>query len=278
MALGGRTLVMGILNVTPDSFSDGGRYLDPSRAVERALQMQEEGADLIDVGGESTRPGSDEVDAGEEWRRLKDVLPRLSASLQVPVSVDTRKSSVAGQALEAGAEIVNDVSMLRYDPRLAQTAARYGAGLILMHSRGYPKTMQDSPAYGDLWAEILSELSAAAALAESAGVAGGKIVVDPGLGFSKSFDDNLKILRELSRLHALGRPALVGASRKSFLGRILDQPATGRGVGGAVCVAACALAGVSIVRVHDVKEAVEAARVADAIRGAGNPVERPQGP
>jgi len=271
---------MGILNVTPDSFSDGGAHLDPAAALDRALAMEAEGADAIDVGAESTRPGSAGVGEGEEWSRLAPVIGSIAKRLRIPVSVDTRKASVAERSLEAGAEIVNDVSMLRFDSGMANVVGKHRAGLILMHSRQEPATMQVAPGYRDLWGEVLAELSAACGAAEEAGVDPSRLLVDPGIGFSKTADHNLSILAGLSRLEALGKPAVVGPSRKSFLGAVLDGAGpTEREFGTAAAVAACAWAGVAFVRVHSVLPMVQVCRTIAAIRSAGAfPLARSQGP
>jgi dihydropteroate synthase len=259
---------MGVLNVTPDSFSDGGRYLDPSRAVEHAHQMVEEGADLIDVGGESTRPGSLPVPAKEELRRILPPLKRLIDKLPVPVSVDTTKADVASAALAEGADLINDISGLGFDPRVASVVAGAGAGLILGHIRGIPRTMQQDPRYSDLLADIREYLRERILLAEAAGVHPEAIVVDPGIGFGKRVEDNLLLLKCLPALHGLKKPILVGPSRKSFIGQVLDLPVEERTEGTAAAVAVAIWQGVHIVRVHDVRTMVRVARMTEAIRGA----------
>ena len=267
----GRTLVMGVLNVTPDSFSDGGEFQDTGRAVARAEEMAAEGADILDVGGESTRPGAGAVPAEEELRRVVPVIERLSAKLTVPISVDTTKAVVARAALDAGAEIVNDISGLRFDPLLADEAARARAGLVLMHSRGRAETMHSLPPVPDIMAEVVGGLNASIAEAEGRGVERAAIVVDPGIGFGKSQEQNLELL---ARLHGFARlfadlPILVGTSRKSFIGRLLaGAPAAERLHGTMATVTAAVLAGAHIVRVHDVRAAVETVCVADAIKRA----------
>lgn len=267
----GRPLVMGILNVTPDSFSDGGRYLDPGAAAERAARMIEEGADLVDVGGESTRPGAKPVPAEEEWRRVGPVLERLAAgSDPVVVSVDTTKGEVARRALDAGASIVNDVSGLRFDRSIAEMAARTGAGLVVMHMRGDPSTMQADVAYDDLVGEVRDRLRESVEVAVQSGCDPEQVVVDPGIGFGKSAEGNLELLARLDRLLPLGRPILVGPSRKSFLGALLDLPPEERVEG---TLAACVVAltrGARIFRVHDVAPARRALDVAEAIRRRGD--------
>jgi dihydropteroate synthase len=264
----GEPLVVGILNVTPDSFSDGGRYLDAAAAVDRARALVAEGAGMIDVGGESTRPGAVDVSASEEIARVVPVIRRRAAELEVPVSVDTRKAEVARAALEAGAAVVNDVTALR-DPAMAGVVAGAGAGLVLMHMRGTPRTMQVDPRYDDVVAEVAAELGTALETAERAGIDPERVVVDPGIGFAKGFHHNLELLRGLEGLGRLGRPVMLGVSRKAFLGQILGgAPAEERAIATA---AACVLglqAGARIFRVHDVKVVREALLVAEAIRTA----------
>lgn len=258
---------MGILNVTPDSFSDGGLHFDASRAVERGLRMVDEGADIIDVGGESTRPGSEPLPLAEELRRVVPVIASLSARVSVPISIDTYKAEVARRALDAGASIVNDISGLRFDRDLAKVAAERKVPLVIMHIKGSPKNMQKDPAYIDLIPEILDYLRGSISIALKAGLPEEMIVVDPGIGFGKTFDHNLEILDNLERFASLGRPVLVGPSRKAFIGKILgDAPAQERVFGTAAAVTAAILNGANIVRVHDVKEMAEVAKVADAIR------------
>jgi len=264
---GGRTLVMGILNVTPDSFSDGGKFLDPEAAVARGVRMLAEGADIVDVGGESTRPGSEPVSEAREIERVVPVIAALSRLPGALVSVDTTKARVAEEALAAGAAIINDVTALRGDPRMASVAAASGAGVVLMHMLGSPKSMQESPVYGDVVAEIAAFLKERMAAAAAAGIARDAVVVDPGIGFGKTLEHNLEILRRLREFAALGRPLLVGPSRKSFIGGILDGlPPKDRLEGTAAAVALCAAGGAAIVRVHDVLAMSRVVRVADAIR------------
>lgn len=263
-----RPVVMGVLNVTPDSFSDGGRHLDPGAAAERAFRMVEEGADLVDVGGESTRPGAEPVPADEEWARIEPILERLEA-LPAPVSVDTTKWEVARRALDAGAAVLNDVSGLRSDPRLADLAASRGAGLVLMHMKGDPRTMQEDPTYADLPGTVADFLTRAAEEARRRGCAPDRIVLDPGIGFGKTAEGSLRLLRELPRFVALGYPVLVGPSRKSFIGHTLDLPVSERGEG---TIAACVVAlerGARLFRVHDVRATRRALDLAHAIRTAG---------
>jgi dihydropteroate synthase len=271
LPLGVRTLVMGVLNVTPDSFSDGGRFGDAGRAAARAEEMVEEGADLIDVGGESTRPGGAPVSAGEEMRRVIPVVETLAGRVSVPLSVDTTKSEVARAALAAGAEIVNDISGLRFDPALADEAARAGAGLVLMHSRGTVNSLHTLPPVADIMAEVSGGLRRSIAEAGRRGVRRESLALDPGIGFGKSFEQNLLLLARLDDLAAAfpGFPLLVGTSRKSFIGRLLgDAPPAGRLHGTMATVAVAILRGAHLVRVHDVRAAVETARVTDAVRVA----------
>jgi dihydropteroate synthase len=271
LEIGRRTLVMGILNVTPDSFSDGGAFLEPDAAVERAKRMLAEGADLVDIGGESTRPGADPVPVEEEVRRVVPVVARVVRETGGVVSVDTRKARVAEEALAAGAEIVNDVSALRDDPRMADVVARMGCGVVLMHMQGDPKTMQRDPRYGDVVADVTAFLRERGRAAFHAGVLDEAIVYDPGLGFGKTYEHNLVLLRRLPELvRALGRPVVVGPSRKSFVGTALGGvPPDARLEGTAAAVAAAVLGGASVVRVHDVAAMTKVAKVADAIRSEG---------
>jgi dihydropteroate synthase len=257
---------MGILNVTPDSFSDGGRFLDPARAVEQARRMAEEGADLIDVGGESTRPGAAPVSADEEAARVLPVLRAIRDGLAVPVSVDTRRAAVAREALAAGADVINDVSGLA-DAEMAGVVAPSGAGLVLMHMRGTPETMQRLTDYGDVVEDVTAELEASLARADAAGIARERVVVDPGIGFAKTAEQSLALIAGLARLQArLGRPVLLGPSRKSFIGALLGGvPADARDAGTVgACVAGLAR-GARLFRVHDVRAARQALDVADAI-------------
>jgi dihydropteroate synthase len=258
---------MGVLNVTPDSFSDGGGLADPDAAVARGLELFEDGADCVDVGGESTRPGAARVPPGEEARRVVPVIEGLRKRGAGPVSVDTTKASVARAALDAGADLVNDVSGFGYDPAMAPLVAERGVPAVLMHLRGEFSAMHSAPAYRDVMGEIVAELGAALDRAAAAGVARERLVVDPGIGFSKDAAHSLEALRRLPELSALDRPVLVGPSRKSFIGKVLDLPVERRLMGTAAAVAACVLAGAHVVRVHDVAEMVEVVRLCDAIRG-----------
>ncbi|MDQ3753439.1 MAG: dihydropteroate synthase [Acidobacteriota bacterium] len=270
LSLGERTLVMGILNVTPDSFSDGGRFSDLERALAHAEGMLAEGADIIDIGGESTRPGGEPVSVEEELRRVVPVIEESKKRVpHVLISVDTTKSEVARAALAAGAEIVNDISALRFDFHLADEAARAGAGLVLMHSRGTPATMHRLPPVADIFGEVTSSLRRSITMAERRGVARESIALDPGIGFGKSFEQNIELLAKLDQIVEAfpDFPMLVGTSRKSFIGRLLDDaPVEERLHGTMATVTASILRRADIVRVHDVRAAVETARVADAIK------------
>jgi dihydropteroate synthase len=281
LLLGPRTLIMGVLNVTPDSFSDKGKFADPARAIEHALAMQHHGADILDLGGESTRPGSRGTPADEELRRILPVLERLRGRLEIPISIDTRKAEVAEAAIAAGAELINDISALRNDPRLAEVARRHRVPLILMHMRGEPLTMQEKPFARDILKEVTAGLRAAIARALRAGVPKSQIVLDPGIGFGKSFRQNYELLARLPQLARLGFPLLVGTSRKRFLGATLAPAFSGlpRGAtdtasaspearlwGTAATLTAAILGGAHIVRVHDVAEMAQLARVADCLR------------
>lgn len=262
---------MGVLNVTPDSFSDGGQFFSFDKAIAHAEQMISEGADIIDVGGESTRPGSEFVSEDEELRRVIPVIERLASS--IPISIDTTKASVARAALQSGAEIVNDISGLRFEPAIADEAARAGAGLILMHSRGTPKTMQQLPRVDDIVSEVIGGLRESIAIAAQRGVARQSIAIDPGLGFGMSGAQNVEVIARLSEIVSefADLPLMIGPSRKSFLGKLLDGAPAGRRLSGTIAsVTASVMNGAHIVRVHDVKATVEAVRVADAITQVNN--------
>jgi len=266
LRLGERTLVMGVLNVTPDSFSDGGQYCDPERAVQRAFEIERTGADILDVGGESTRPGSAGISLAQEMGRVLPVLERLRGHLKIPISVDTSKSEVAEAAAERGAEIINDVTALGADPRLAEIAARRKLPLILMHMRGEPRTMQKKPFARDVMGDVRIGLGHAVARARRAGVAKSQILLDPGIGFGKSTRQNFELLARLPELARLGFPLLVGTSRKAFIGKALGTRARGERIWGtAATVAASVLGGAHIVRVHDVAEMIQVVAIADAI-------------
>jgi dihydropteroate synthase len=274
LVLGKRTLVMGVLNVTPDSFSDGGKFFNLKRAVAAALAMEQSGADILDVGAESTRPGSTGIFTEEELRRLLPVLRVLRSRLRVPISVDTQKSEVAEAAIAAGAEIINDISGLKNDPALAQVAAKHRVPLVLMHMRGRPLTMQKEPFAKNVLQDVTSGLRRSVAIARRAGVAQSQIILDPGIGFGKSYAQNYELMANLSVIAKLGYPLLVGTSRKGFLGRTLardGKPAAAeqRIWGTAATVAASILNGAHIVRVHDVEEMAQVAKVADAVVRGG---------
>jgi len=266
LVLGERTLVMGVLNVTPDSFSDGGQFFSAKRAIRRALAMERAGADLIDVGGESTRPGSFGISAEEELRRVLPVLKGLKGRLRIPLSIDTVKAEVAEAALEAGAEMINDISGLRFDPRLAEVARRRRVPLLLMHMRGTPATMQKRPFARNIWRELERGLGWSVEQALRAGVKRSQLLIDPGIGFGKSAEQNLEILRGLERLRKFRLPIVIGTSRKTFIGKVLGgAPPAERLWGTAATVAASVFGGAHIVRVHDVAEMVQVVRVADSI-------------
>ena len=266
LVLGERTLIMGVLNVTPDSFSDGGKFFNADAAVEHALAMEQAGADLLDLGGESTRPGSEGISPEEEFARVGPVLEKLCGKLKIPVSIDTQKAIVAERAIAAGAEIINDISGLSTDPALGNVARGHRVPVILMHMRGKPRTMQKGPFARDVMRDVMAGLRAAVARARKAGIAKSQIVLDPGIGFGKNYAQNCELLARLAELGRLGYPLLVGASRKSFIGYLLGgAPEQERGWGTAAAVTASILGGAHIVRVHDVAEMVQVARVADAI-------------
>ncbi len=267
LTLGPRTLVMGIVNATPDSFSDGGSFAEAERAVAHGLSLFEAGADVVDVGGESTRPGGAAVGPEEETRRVVPVIEGLRRRADGLVSVDTTKAQVARAALDAGADLVNDVSGFRFDPELGPLVARCGVPAVVMHLRGDFETMHLAPAYRDVMGEIAAELRESLARATRAGLPPERLIVDPGIGFAKDANHSLEALRRLGELHGLGRPILVGPSRKSFIGKVLELPASERLFGSAAAVAACVLAGAHLVRVHDVREMLQVVRVCDAILG-----------
>jgi dihydropteroate synthase len=262
-----KTHIMGILNVTPDSFSDGGLHFDKSSAVNRALRMAEEGADIIDIGGESSRPGAEPVSIEEETRRTIPVIEALAKELRIPISIDTYKSEVAKRAIDAGAAIVNDISGLRFDPEMPGMVAAYQVPVVIMHIRGTPKNMQKNPTYQALIPEILDYLRDGIGMATDAGISEEMIIVDPGIGFGKTFEHNLEIINNLKAFTVLRKPVLTGPSRKAFIGKILgDAPAAERLEGTIAAVAVSIMNGANIVRVHDVREMAQAAKVADAIK------------
>jgi dihydropteroate synthase len=261
-----RTLVMGIINVTPDSFFDGGWRQDAAKAIADGIEMAAAGADLLDVGGESTRPGAQPVSEDEELARVLPVLRGLRREVNVPISIDTYKSAIARAALDAGADIVNDISALRFDPAMAPLVAAEKVPVVLMHMRGTPRTMQREPQYNDVVREVRDFLAAQLYEAMDAGIAQDMIVIDPGIGFGKTVEHNLQLLRALPALAALGQPVLVGVSRKTFIGKILNVEPADRLEGSLAAAVAAVLAGANIVRVHDVAETCKAVRIADAIR------------
>ena len=260
-----RTHIMGILNVTPDSFSDGGLFFEPEKAVERGLQMAEEGADIIDIGGESTRPGSESVTEEQEIERVVPVIECLVREVRIPLSIDTCKAGVAAAALQAGASIVNDISGMTFDLQMMDVARRHDATVVLMHIKGTPKTMQQHPQYENVIREVYEFLSIQSGKARAHGIR--QILVDPGIGFGKDLGQNLDLMKGLKTFSLLGCPILVGPSRKSFIGTLLDLPVEERLEGTAAAVTACILHGANIVRVHDVKQMKRVACVADALKG-----------
>jgi dihydropteroate synthase len=262
--LSSRTHIVGVLNVTPDSFSDGGRFFVESAAIEHAMRLAEEGADIIDIGGESTRPGSDSVPVDEELRRVIPVIEALVAKTKIPISIDTYKSIVAKRALEAGATIVNDISGLTSDPEMVDVAANHDASVIIMHMKGTPKTMQVDPEYDDVVEEVKTFLQEQARVALDHGIS--QIIIDPGIGFGKKLEHNLEIFGRLEELAEIGYPLMVGPSRKSFIGTILNLPVDSRLEGTAAAVAASILKGANLVRVHDVQAMKRVAQVVDAIK------------
>ncbi len=271
LSLGERTLVMGVLNVTPDSFSDGGLFLDTDAAAARALEIERAGADILDIGGESTRPGSTGIPADEELRRILPTLEKLRGKITIPISIDTSKSEVAEAAAATGAEILNDVTALRNDPRIADVARRRKLPLILMHLRGEPRTMQKGPFAKDVIRDVLAGLRRSIVLARRAGISKSQIIIDPGIGFGKSYSQNFELLARLPEITRLGFPLLIGTSRKSFISRTVQRttsasaPESARLWGTAATVVACILQGAHIVRVHDVAEMVQVARVTDVL-------------
>ena len=268
MAFEGRPKVMGIVNVTADSFSDGGRFLDRGEAARHSLKLVEEGADIVDIGGESTRPGSDPVSEAEELGRVIPVIEQVRERSSVAISIDTTKSVVARRALEAGADIINDVSALRFDPEMSALAAEAGCPVVLMHMLGRPRTMQAAPAYDDVVAEVRAFLAEAVDRAVAAGIDRAQVAVDPGIGFGKTVEHNLKLIDRLEVLTSLRVPVLLGASRKSFIGKVLGGKADER-LEGTIAVSALAVAkGVSIIRVHDVRDNRKAIDLAHAIRSS----------
>lgn len=265
LPVGGRTLLMGIVNVTPDSFSDGGQFHDPDAAIEHGRRLAGEGADILDIGGESTRPGAQAVDAEAECQRVLPVIEALAGEVEVPISIDTSKAPVARRAIAAGATMINDVTALRGDPEIAGVAAEAGLPLVLMHMKGTPRTMQADPRYDDLMGEIIATLRRSMAIAVEAGVPEDQLVVDPGIGFGKTVEHNLEILRRLPQLRSLGCPILVGTSRKSFIGHVTGAEVTDRLFGTAATVAFGIVRGARIVRVHDLAAMRQVTQMTDAL-------------
>jgi dihydropteroate synthase len=262
-----RTYIMGILNVTPDSFADGGLYFDKSSAIERAYQIVEEGADIIDIGGESTRPGSEPISIEEELRRTIPVIEAIAGKIKVPISIDTYKSEVAKAALDVGASMVNDISGLRFDPKMPEVVSEYKVPVVIMHIRGKPKDMQQDPVYEALIPEITDYFRMGMKIATQTGTSEDKIIIDPGIGFGKTSEHNLEIINNLREFTPFKKPILVGLSRKAFIGKILgDASPTERLEGTAAAVSISIINGANIVRVHDVKEMVKVAKVADAVK------------
>lgn len=273
IAVPARPLVMGIVNITPDSFSDGGEFFTPELAVDHFFRLVDEGAEIIDLGGESSRPGAEPVDTGEEWRRIGPVLSKVAGKSPVPISADTYKAEVARRALDSGASVINDISALRFDPDMAETIAAAGASVILMHMQGTPRSMQQNPTYDDVIREISEFFGERAAAGTAAGVPAGKIIIDPGIGFGKTLRHNLHILHRMEKLSELGYPVLIGASRKSFIGRISPADENDRLGGSLAAAVVAARAGVHIVRVHDVKQTRQALEVYAAM---ANPEQWPE--
>ncbi|MCX8031356.1 MAG: dihydropteroate synthase [Thermodesulfovibrionales bacterium] len=262
-----KVYIMGVLNVTPDSFSDGGLYLDKERAIDHAFKLIDEGADIIDIGGESSRPGSEPVPLEEEIRRTIPVISYLSKKIKVPISIDTYKAEVAKRALDAGASMVNDISGLRYDPEMVKIIANYNAPIIIMHIKGNPSTMQINPTYEALIPEIIEYLRQSISICKEYSISESNIIVDPGIGFGKTVEHNLEIIANLKEILKLGYPIAIGVSRKSFIGKILnDAPPSQRLEGTAAAVAISIFNGANIVRVHDVAEMSKVAKVAFAIK------------
>lgn len=264
-----RAYVMGILNITPDSFSDGGMFFGREQAVAHALGMQEDGADIIDIGGESTRPGAEKVSVREEINRVVPVIEAIAGQVDLPISIDTYKSAVAEAAISAGASIVNDISGLRFDPKMAGIAAKYKVPIVIMHIKGMPENMQNNPSYDALIPEIIDYFHEGVSIAGNAGVPDNMIILDPGIGFGKTVEDNLEIIKRLNKFSGFEKPILLGHSRKSFIGKLLgDLPVSERLEGTAVAAAIGIFNGANILRVHDVKEMVRVVKIADRIKRA----------
>ena len=260
-----KTHLMGILNVTPDSFSDGGLYMDPDKAISHGIELASQGADIIDIGGESTRPGAKPLSPDEEVRRVIPVIETLAAEVEIPISIDTYKSFIAEKAIEAGAEMINDISGLKFDRKMADVAANHDVPVVLMHIKGTPEVMQLNAHYDCLLTEIMEYLEQSIDIAEGAGIDARQIIIDPGIGFGKSVEDNLKIIRHLAELKSLGKPILLGPSRKSFIGKILNADMDQRDEGTLASISAAIMNGANILRVHDVGPARKAAQLVDAI-------------
>ena len=271
LELGRRTHLMGVVNVTPDSFFDGGRFREAPQAIERCLELADNGADILDLGGESSRPGAEAVSGEEELERILPVLQEVRKLVSLPISIDTYKFQVAEEALKEGVDIVNDISAFRFDSELPEVIKKWDAGVILMHMRGTPQTMQNIPASRDIMEEVETDLQDAVAKALGSGISSQQIMIDPGIGFGKELEDNLKILNRLRDLDSLDLPILVGTSRKKFLGKILNLSAQDRLWGSAASVAASIMRGAHIVRVHDVKEMSQVAQITDAVLAEGSP-------
>lgn len=262
-----KTYIMGILNITPDSFSDGGLYFDKPAAIERSIQMVEDGADIIDIGGESTRPGSESITIEEELKRTIPVIEALAKEIKIPISIDTYKSEVARIALDAGASMVNDISGLRFDPKMSEVVSEYKVPIVIMHIKGRPKDMQQNPVYEALIPEIMDYLRCSIAIATRSEISDNKIIIDPGIGFGKTSDHNLEIINKLREFTSLEKPILIGPSRKAFIGKSLgDVPVTDRLEGTAAAVAISIMNGANMIRAHDVKEMARVAKVADAVK------------
>ena len=268
LSIGTKVLIMGILNVTPDSFSDGGWFLDSALAIDQAQKMAAEGADIIDIGGESTKPGASYVNEEEEIKRIGPIVEALGKCMDIPLSVDTRKAAVAQMALDCGVSIVNDVSGMQDDPRMAQIIEESGAGVVLMHRQGHSRTMQNNPHYRDVVAEVKEFLSASIAMARSVGISSDRIIIDPGIGFGKTAKHNLTILANLGELLQLKQPLMVGLSRKAFIGELTGKPEAEREMGNAAAMALAVWQGVHILRVHDVAAMKDAIQVAQGLRNS----------
>ncbi|MCF7804817.1 MAG: dihydropteroate synthase [Candidatus Marinimicrobia bacterium] len=262
----GHTAIIGIINVTPDSFSDGGEFLDADSAIEHGIHLEQEGADILDVGAESTRPGAKPVSAAEEVRRLEPVVRGLAEYTNAWISVDTTKSTVARKMLDAGAHIINDISALQFDKSMAEVVSAYGCPVVLMHIQGTPRTMQQNPTYDDVIEDILQYFTERVTYARDKGIEPDQIILDPGIGFGKTLEHNYRIINEIARFTELEYPVLLGASRKSFIGQTLDLPVEERLEGSLAVAVLGARAGVRLLRVHDVKETVRAVRMVDAIQ------------